>query len=199
MNREVRIIMPKEESLHKLTEENLVRFKRGVINLIKYYQEKKIDVFAYSTDEVIFKHFSNSGVKLIQCILPEDRYFLKHIYKETIMPGIDTDEIYNAVRSKYPVRRGMSEEERKSVVDKRIKRVPVEDIKRAGMVVDFGLKNNAQFKVSTKEGDKRMVAKVDLQTLRIDTTMSGIPIDAKYIYTDVNAHSPIDSWTWGDK
>lgn len=193
MKRDVRIIMPKEESLNKLSEEQRLKLKRAVKNVISYFSHLGLYVYSYATDNLALE-YKGTGLRILQNVLPEDRYFIAAIEKTAVNEGEDIDSVYDFVRRKLPVKRGLSEGERSSLVRKRSKLCAQQHIKESGFIVDFGVKSNALFKVTSELKDKRLVLKVDIDTLYAHAKMSGTPIDIKYLFHDERLATTVDNW-----
>lgn len=201
------LIMPKEETTNRFSEFEERRFNRAVENIIRYFDSIGIETYCFSTDDVAIglKHL---GMKFIHSILPEDRFYLDKAVKDETAYIKDAEElpseIYDAVRKKYPVPRGLSVDDRYDLTVKRDRLSGNIFLKDFRFIITMDNKSNAYYRVeSTKKkgdmrnqsnGDKRIVVRIDYNTFMCSATLSNVPIDISYIFQDEELLKPVNEW-----
>lgn len=200
--KEVLLILPKEETLNKYDELYFIKFRRAVSNLIKYFNSIDTEVFCFSSDDVAIQN-KDLGMKFKHSLAPEDRYYLKKaVDGEAFIEDAEdiNEEHYIKARKKFPTPKGISLDDRFQIVIKRDKLAGNEYIKTNKVTITMEKKSNAYYKVEpTMQNkriipDKRIIFKIDYTNFFMTATLSGTPIDIRYLLKNDNLLTSVDEW-----
>ena len=199
--KEAVLVLPKPESISKRGESYIRELRKAVYNIRDFLAESDIKLQCFSSDE-LGMDLKLEGIEYIHILTPEDRNFL-NVMKigNAYCNGIDIDAerfgIYETVRRRIKVERGISQNERLTAIKKREKLAGKEYIKQCRMVFTFATKNNSYYPVSAVVGDKRLVFTIDNNLFIMTAKMSGTPIDIFYLYKDERLLPAVNEWELG--
>lgn len=194
------LVLPKPESISKKGEAYLRELKKAIYNIRDFLKESDINLQCFSSDETGMD-MNFEGIEYIHILTPEDRNFLNVVkISNTHRSGIDIKvedgdvDIYNKVRSKFKVARGIANDERCDIIVKREKLAGKLYIASSRFVITFATKNNSYYPVTTKVGDKRLIFNIDNDLFTLTAKMSGEPRDILYLFKDERILTSVNKW-----
>lgn len=205
--KEVLLVLPKEEALNKYDELYFIKFRKAVGNVIKYFNSIGTEVFCFSSDDIAVQN-KELGMKFKHSLSPEDRYYLsKDLGEEVFVKDAEDieEEYYIKARKKYPIPKGISLDDRYMLALKKSKLAGNEYIANNKVTITMEKKSNAFYKVEpTMKNkriipDKRIIFKIDYENFIMTATLSGTPIDIRYLLKNDNLLTSVDEWKIGEE
>lgn len=191
------LIFPKYETWDTRGWQYQNYLRRTVEAVIKYFRHYGVTFKCMTTDDVAISE-RPEGVKWVDVIPPEDKFFIKRNCEGMDIIPEDTEKleaIYELSREKYPLERGLSVEERfDGVVVKREKFIYKEFVKNMKLVVSFEHTNNKRFRVPSQEGDGRIILEAGNTNFIVKATFSGQPVDPVFLLQDPGAARAMYYW-----
>lgn len=147
-------------------------YRRAVQNLLTYLESIGVEHDCLLTDQLAVQ-FNLPNTRWIATAVPEDLFFMRNYcnipnQESTPLP----DALATKLRTKYPVERGLSPEDRFAIVAKRTRMAERNLIDSYKFVVVFG----NTFRVRTKESDGRAVFSVNDKRFYTRMELSGAEV-----------------------
>ena len=193
----VLIVFPAIETFNKFDESKLLRFRKGLKNIVRFFKEQGEDVYGIASDTCLVELFTDLDIKYLNVLAPSDRFALDKLgYSEAyIHDAEDVDSnIYRSIGNKVKMLPGISTEERLDNILKREKYAGNMLIRQEPCVLTFGTPSNSVYTVKSKDGDKRVVLRVELNCFTMSSTFSNHPIALKYMLNTEQVLNTIDNW-----
>lgn len=176
------ILFPRLSVYEAMNDLSIGRLKDGISKVVKYMENEEIELYALSTDESAECFIPNNvNIKFINSILPEDMNYLnRHLncsfnceLSKMVEPFVDE------IREKYPTERGMSEDDRIELINKRIDFIQKKIFEKVSLIVNIDRKTNSQYKLKSKEDDEKILIEIDPDSLIPIVKMSGSQMSAE--------------------
>ena len=132
-------------------------YRLALTNLLAYLKSVGIGHDCFITDELAF-NMSPPDTRWLATGASEDVFFMTKFCNVPSYPLVPLDEkLCQRIRKDFPLKRGMSQEDRASIIQKRVELVENKLIASYQLVIVFG----NTYKVKTKEDDGRAVIHID--------------------------------------
>lgn len=189
------MLLPKLETYRSRDDFYHLNLKKSIAKALAFFKSKDIQLECFTTDELA-NQLRPEGVEWVNASTPEDIFFIKKNVEGMthLMSGKDIDYIYEEVRTKYPAGRGLSLEDRFDILLKRDKWSANKYIQEQKLVITFEHSQNAYYKIKTKDGDGRIIFRVNHNNFTISSILSGQPIDVTYLAEYNGATKPLYAW-----
>lgn len=169
------LLLSDPSDLEEVTTSFRVSYMKAVENIIEYLKDNGIQHYCLLSDALTSRINMHNPVWLATGD-SADMFFMQNfcsVPKYEAQPL--TEDLALKVRTKFPIERGLSPEERFDIVSKRVRFTERALISRFNFVVVFG----KQYNPTTKPGDGRAVMRVDSHHFYTSLQLSGenIPIN----------------------
>lgn len=191
------ILFPKMESYNLRDVNYKYEFKRAVTNLCNYLAQMGIAPHAFYTDDVA-RELNTGDFQYVSTLGRSDRFFV-HKYCQGMSDAMNSNHIsFDSIVDKYIDADvdvvNMSTEERFELVLTRNAKAVKDIIKTYKLVIHFKRQGNAQYTVTSKQGDGRILIEVNSSNFIPTVYMSGVQVHPIDILAVPYANKPLNTW-----
>lgn len=193
--REALLLFPKLESYEYRSEIYKLQMKRATKVICDYLVKQDIEPRCFATDEV-GPGLVPDSCRLIQTLSVGDLFWAQKNCKDIypVRDGVMYDDLYAKALTKFPMKPGLSVEQRFEDVLKREEFVCKALIKEYKLIVFFRQGNNPSYKLTSKPNDAKIIMFIDNSNFRAKCYMGGIEMDNLNILGFNSANRPVFEW-----
>jgi hypothetical protein len=188
------LLLPKVESFSD-DDSYLVHLNSVCNKLVRFFKTMNIQLEAFTTNDAT-SLIDIEGISWVSsACVPEDVFFIR---KKCDMPDIpdgkELSSLYEQAREKYPIKRGLSDEERFDIVVKRDKYCANKYIADNKLIITLERDNNRYYKTQSEKNDGKIIVFVNPKNFMVKTFMSGNQMDPVKLLGYAGARRQIFNW-----
>lgn len=193
------ILFPKLDTYNAKTANAKYRMHLAYQQLDKFLAAHHIEPHAFYTDDVA--HEMRSELKWVSALGPADNFFISKkcvgLTDALSREHIAFPDIIDSVVSYDIDYASLTDEMRFELVLKHAKKAISKIIPQYKLIIHFVKRNNAQYKVTKRTGDGRVVMEIDVDNFVPTIYMSGMEVNPTEFLQVPYGNLPVYSWKVG--
>lgn len=191
------ILFMKEDLYDVKSYEYKYKLRHAVTNLCLYLGMMDIEPHVFYTDDVA-RIIANPDFKYVSTLAQGDKFFLSRNVEGTsdalTRKLIEYPDIYNEILMKDPGSNDMTKDQRFEMVLRHDQKAAAKIIPKYKIVFHFLMKGNAKYKVTSKPGDGKIRANININTFTMQVLLGGIEEDPISILNVPYASRSLINW-----
>lgn len=187
------LILPKAINLDQRDYKYREMFQYSIDSMVKVFKECfDIDIYCLRCNCINSINLSNCN---IICDFPKaDTLFLDRVCNSYTEYSEDFEEIKQQVLEKWPNKRGMPDEERLKLIEKRQREIGRRIANEFSLVIDMEKNADKYYSIKPKDNSSRIIVDVDFNTFSIKTFMGENQYPPVTLFNEPWAVLPVYRW-----